>query len=65
MPDGRLTKNILYGELCTGTRPRGHPLLSFIDIARRDLVALDIDTDGWEATAEDRPGWRSALRIGG
>ena len=65
MPDGRLPKDILYSKLCTGSRPRGRPMLRFKDVANRDLVALDIDTERWEELAEDRTGWRNALRKGG
>ena len=53
IPGGRLPKDILYSELCTGSRPRGRPMLCFKDVAKRDLVALD------------RTGWRNALRKGG
>ena len=65
MPDGRLPKDILYSKLCTGSRPRGRPMLRFKDVAKRDLVALDIDNERWEELAEDRTGWRNALRKGG
>ena len=65
MPDGRLPKDILYSELCMGSRPRGLPMLRFKDVAKRDLVALDIDTEKWEELAVDRTGWRNALRKGG
>ena len=44
---------------------RDRPMLHFKDVAERDLVALDIDTERWEELAEDRTGWRSALRKGG
>ena len=40
-------------------------MLRFKDVAKRDLVALDIDTERWEELAEDRTGWRNALRKGG
>ena len=65
MPDGRLAKDILYTELCTGLRPRGRPMLRFKYVAKRVLVSLDIDTERWEEFAEDRTGWRNALRKGG
>ena len=37
-------------------------MLRFKDVAKRDLVALDVDTERWEELAEDRTGWRNALR---
>ena len=40
-------------------------MLRFKDVAKRDLVALDIATERWEELAEDRTGWRNALRKGG
>ena len=39
-------------------------MLRFKDVAKRDLVALDIDTERWEELSEDRTGWRNALRKG-
>ncbi|PFX14703.1 hypothetical protein AWC38_SpisGene21116 [Stylophora pistillata] len=65
MPDGRLPKDILYSELRMGTRPRGRSMLRFKDVAKRDLVALGVDVGNWEELAEDRAGWRKALREGG
>ena len=40
-------------------------MLRFKDVAKLDLVALDIDTERWEELAEDRTGSRNALRKGG
>ncbi|KAK1893602.1 GTP-binding protein RHO2 [Dissostichus eleginoides] len=66
MPDGRLPKGILYGELSAGSRGRGRPLLRFKDVVKRDMKALDIATDNWERLAEDRTKWRQQqLREGG
>ena len=65
MPYGRLLKDILYSQLCTGSRPRGRPILRFKDVAKWNLVALGWDMNQWEVLAEDRPAWRSALKVGG
>ena len=65
MPDGRLPKDILYRELCAGSRGRGRPLLHFKDVVKRDMKALDIAADGWEKLAEDRAKWRQQLHAGG
>ena len=35
--DGRLPKDILYGELATGSRPTGRPTLRYKDVLKRDL----------------------------
>lgn len=40
-------------------------MLRFKDVAKRDLVALGVDVGNWEELAEDRAGWRNALREGG
>ena len=57
IPDGHLPKDIFYSELSTGSRTRCHLMLLFEDVAKRDLVAFDIDTSGWEEPAEARPAW--------
>ena len=54
MEDGRIPKDLLYGELATRKRPTGWPQLRFKDVCKRDLQALDINTDSWEITATDR-----------
>ena len=61
MVDGRIPKDLLYGELAEGTRPSGRPHLRYKDICKRDLVALDIGLDTWETTARDRDEWRHAI----
>ena len=65
MPDGRLPKDVLYGELRSGERSRGRPLLRFKDVVKRDMLAMDIAADTWEQLAEDRAEWRCQLRDGG
>ena len=55
MDDGKIPKDILYGELATGTRPTGRPNLRF-----KDLKAGNINLAGWEALAADRRHWRLA-----
>ncbi|PFX15042.1 putative uncharacterized transposon-derived protein F52C9.6 [Stylophora pistillata] len=59
MQDGRLPKDILYGELATGSRPTGRPSLRYKDVLKRDLKAGGIAPAGFEALAADRSGWRS------
>ena len=60
MDDGRIPKDILYGELATGTRPTGRPNLRFKDVCKRDLKAGNINLAGWEALAADGSHWRLA-----
>ena len=53
MKDGRISKDLLYGELATEKRSTGRPQLRFKDVCKRDLQALDINTDSWEVAATD------------
>lgn len=64
MDDGRIPKDLLYGELERGKRKTGRPLLRFKDACKRDMKAFDIAPDDWEKLASDRVQWRSALRSG-
>ncbi|CAH1268131.1 TLR1 [Branchiostoma lanceolatum] len=61
MEDGRIAKDLLYGELISGKRRTGRPQLRFKDVCKRDLKALDIDTEHWEDLASDRSRWRCTL----
>ena len=45
MPDGRIPKDLLYGELATGSRRTGRPQLRYSDVVKRDMKAVDIDTE--------------------
>ena len=62
MEDGRIPKDLLYGELAAGKRNTGRPQLRFRDVCKRDMKALQMDPDHWEALAADRPRWRSSLK---
>ena len=50
---------------CPGDRerPTGRPQLCFKDVCKRDLQALDINTDSWEVTATD-DAWRHTVKVG-
>lgn len=61
MEDGRIPKDILYGELATGRRSTGCPHLRFKDVCKRDMKALAIDIKSWEELANDRSKWRNTL----
>ena len=59
MDDKRIPKNLLYGELATGKRSKGHPFLHFKDdVCKRDMKAMDIDVNTWEEIADDCNMWR-------
>ena len=45
MEDGRIPKDILYGELASGRRSKGRPQLSYKDVCKRDMKALNINTN--------------------
>ena len=62
MEDGRIPKDIIYGELALGRRTTGRPHLRYKDVCVRDMKAVDIDTMAWEGLAADRARWRSALK---
>ncbi|XP_063959991.1 uncharacterized protein LOC129271526 [Lytechinus pictus] len=55
MDDGRIPKDILYGEQATGTRAVGRPVLRFKDVCKRDMKTSEINTTNWETLAGDRP----------
>ena len=61
MEDGRIPKDILYGELASGRRSKGRPHLHYKNVCKRDMKALDINTDSWEDLAADRMMWSSTL----
>ena len=61
MEDGRIPKDILYGELASGRRSKGRAQLCYKDVRKRDMKALGINTDSWEELAADRMMWRSTL----
>ena len=64
MENGRILKDLLYGQLASGCRPVGRPALRYKDVCMRDLKLTDINLDSWEKLADDRDGWRHAVRGG-
>ena len=64
MEDGHIPKDLLYGELPTGSRSRGHPQLCFKDICKCDMKACNFDTESWEAFADDRTLWKQQVSQG-
>jgi len=64
MDDGRIPKDIMYGELASGRRPISRPALRFKDACKRDMKLIDINSNTWESLADDRSGWRYAVREG-
>ena len=64
MDDGRIPKDILYGELATGTRPTGRPALRYKDVCKRDLKSCSINPADLETATSDRSNWRANVKIG-
>ena len=64
MGDGRISKDLLCGELLQGKRPTGRPQLRFKDMCKTDLKALNIDQNIWEATALKWSAWRQTVQKG-
>ena len=65
MEDGRIPKDMLYGELATGSRPTGRPTLRYKDTCKRDLKASGIQPADVEAVTCDRIAWRAKVHDGG
>ena len=64
MPQGRLPQDILHGELPEGRRPTGPPTLRYVDVLKRDMKHLHINSSNWEREAQDRPTWRANINEG-
>ena len=59
MPDERLPKNVLYGELqVRGQKKR------YRDTLKASLKDFNIPTESWEQIAQDRIKWRGLIRKG-
>ena len=64
MKDGRIPKDILYGEMVTGSRATGRHVLRYRDVFRQDLREIAMDEDLWEEVAADGGAWRHAVYDG-
>ena len=58
MEDRRISKDMLYGELATGSSPAGRPTLRYKGVCKRDLRSGYIGPTDLEALASDRNVWR-------
>ena len=64
MPDGRIPKKLLFGELQNGKRSLGGQRKRFKDTLKVSLKSFGIEPASWEQTASDRVTWRAAIHHG-
>ena len=64
MPDERLPKKVLYGELQEGKRSQGGQKKCYKDTLKASLKDLNIPTESWEQAAQDRTKWRCLINKG-
>ena len=64
MPEERLPKKILYGELEMGKRSHGGQRKWCKDTLKASLKDFNIPTESWEQIAQDRVKWRGLIRRG-
>ena len=62
MPDERLPKKILYGEV--GKRSHGGQTKRYKDTLKASLKDFNIPTESWEQIAQDRTKWRGLIKRG-
>ena len=65
MPDNRLPKKMLFGELQCGKRPLGGPKKCFKDTLKGSVKSFNINPNTWEQATQNRNEWRAALFKGG
>ena len=59
-PDN-LPKQVLYSQLSSGHKKRGHPRLGFKDTIKRNLTLRDTKTDSWTSLSQQRDKWRAIV----
>ena len=64
MPEERLPKKILYGELKMDKRTHGGQKKRYKDTLKASLKDFNISTESWEQIAQDRAKWRGLIRRG-
>ena len=64
MPDERLPKKILYGELQVGKRSHDGQKKRYKDTLKASLKDFNIPTESWEQIAQDRTKWRGLIKRG-
>ena len=64
MPDERLPKKVLYGELREGKCSQGGQKKRYKDTLKASLKDFNIPTESWEQAAQDRTKWRCLINKG-
>ena len=64
MPEERLLKKILYGELQVGKRSHGGQKKVYKDTLKASFKDFNIPTESWEQIAQDQRKWRGLIRRG-
>ena len=64
MPDERLPKKVLYGELQEGKRSQGGQKKRYKDTLKASLMDFNIPIESWEQAAQDRTKWRCLINKG-
>ena len=64
MPDCRIPKKLLYGELAEGKRSHGGQKKRYKDTLKATLKDCKINPNKWEETALDRSAWRQQTKAG-
>ena len=62
MSPDRLPKQVLYSQLSSGHRKRGHPRLRFMDTIKRNPKLRDIKIDSWTSQSQQRDKWRATVK---
>ena len=57
MPDSRMPKQIIFGQIADAPRPIGRPLLRSKDKLKDNLKKCDLDIDTWEESAKCKIVW--------
>ena len=64
MDDGRIPKDLLYGELGMGKRSQGRPIQCFRNVCKNDIRECKNDTQTWESMADGRDLWKRTVKEG-
>ena len=64
MPDERLPKKVLYGELQEGKRSQCGQKTRYKDTLKALLKDFNIPTESWEQSDQDRTKWRCLINKG-